>query len=314
VGGRRVDGARGGQRSGAERASSACCSLRATCAGCVIQCGSCFVRVRTCVEPQGQHAQSNDPRNKGGGAEANAEGEQETAEEERRLPRAAPPRAHVRDARTHPRAARPRLSPAFALDRKPLMLRRSTSQHSQRENSLRMSSPQPIACKLNQDRLRLLPATIGCALAPPIRSPRHRHLFLQLIHPLPARSLRRRASPSRSSVFPSTHACHVVGWCFLRSSPPRPRLLPATSSLARLCSVRAALFPFVDAILPHLTHFLRLATPTIPPHTPRPPTTTHQPDTHAHARPHSPAHCASRARARKKSQPKRGNGGGGRQR
>ena len=62
-----MDGARGGQRSGAERASSACCSLRATCAGCVIQCGSCFVRVRTCVEPQGQHAQSNDPRNKRGG-------------------------------------------------------------------------------------------------------------------------------------------------------------------------------------------------------------------------------------------------------
>ena len=162
-----MDGARGGQRSGAERASSACCSLRATCAGCVIQCGSCFVRVRTCVEPQGQHAQSNDPRNKGGGAEANAEGEQDTAEEERRLPRAAPPRAHVRDARTHPRAARPRLSPAFALDRKPLMLRRSTSQHSQRENSLRMSNPQPIACKVNQDRLRLVPATIGCALAHP---------------------------------------------------------------------------------------------------------------------------------------------------
>ena len=51
---------------------------------------------------------------KGGGAEANAEGEQETAEEERRLPRAAP----ARDARTHPRAARPRLSPAFAIERK----------------------------------------------------------------------------------------------------------------------------------------------------------------------------------------------------
>ena len=294
-----MDGARGGQRSGAERASSACCSLRATCAGCVIQCGSCFVRARTCGEPQGQHAQSSDSRNKGGGAEANAEGEQETAEEARRLPRAAPPRAHVRDARTHPRAARPRLSPAFALDRKPLMLRRSTSQHSQRENSLRASSPQPIACKLNQDRLRLLPATIGCALAPPPHSLASPSTPLSSINS-PSTSLLSPSTspPSRSSVFPSTHACHVVGWCFLRSSPPRPRLLPATSSLARLCSVRAALFPFVDAILPHLTHFLRLATPTIPPHIPRPPTTTHQPDTHAHARPHSPAHCASRARAR----------------
>ena len=113
-----MDGARNGQRNGAERASSACCSLRATCAGCVIQCGSCFVRARTCGEPQGQHAQSSDSRNKGGGAEANAEGDQEATEEERRLPRAAPARAHVRGARTHPRAARPRLSPAFAIERK----------------------------------------------------------------------------------------------------------------------------------------------------------------------------------------------------
>jgi len=301
-----VDGARGGQRSGAERASSACCSLRATCAGCVIQCGSCFMRVRTCGEPQGQHAQSSDSRNKGGGAEANAEGEQETAEEERRLPRAAPPRAHVRDARTHPRAARPRLSPAFALDRKPLMLRRSTSQHSQRENSLRMSSPQPIACKLNQDHLRLLPATAGCALATPppttTRSPRHRHLFLQLIHPLPTCSLRRRALPLVVPCFPprvpvmslvGASSAHLLP---ARDFSPPPALSPVCALSELLCSRSSTRFSPTSP-----TSSVSPLPPSHPTHHAHPPPPTNQ--TRMRTRALIPPHTAPRARARAQEEP-----------
>ena len=230
----------------------------------------------------------------GGGAEANAEGEQETAEEERRLPRAAP----ARDARTHPRAARPRLSPAFAIERKnanaaslneSILATGKLLTHAQPTTHSLQIKPRSFTAVARYNWLRPRPHSLASPSTP-----------LSSVNSHSSNPL----SPS-----PSLHACLSCRWLVL---PPLISSPPATSPRHQLfrpyvlcpsCSV-----PFLGAILPHLAQFLRLATPTTPPHTPRPPTTTHQPDTHAHARPHPPRTLRF---ARKKKHPQRGNGGGG---